>query len=188
MTRFLSVLDDARWISLVLSVSRHFYGLVHDFGALYHRFCAYARAHPIPSATHVCGYLALVTSICLLPALGFSGLGPVAGSVAAGWQSALGSVAAGGLFSFLQSAAMGGTAAGLFTGIGIFGAVAFVGPTLLYTKEIGKGAGAIAGQIMQLIRNTRDRMRAVTKVVGEGTKSAWSWVGGLFSGQNNRTE
>lgn len=54
--------------------------------------------------------------------MGFSALGPVAGSFAAGWQAGIGgSVAAGSLFAFLQSAAMGGAAIGLFTGIGAVG-------------------------------------------------------------------
>lgn len=53
--------------------------------------------------------------------MGFSALGPVAGSFAAGWQAGIGYVATGSLFAFLQSAAMGGAAIGLFTGIGAVG-------------------------------------------------------------------
>ncbi len=44
-------------------------------------------------------------------------VGPVAGSIAAGWQASLGSVASGSLFAFLQSAAMGGVAMGIFSEI-----------------------------------------------------------------------
>ena len=40
--------------------------------------------------------------------LGFSPMGPVAGSFAAWWQSQYGSVAAGSLFAILQAWAMGG--------------------------------------------------------------------------------
>ncbi|KAI4121001.1 MAG: hypothetical protein LQ338_006624, partial [Usnochroma carphineum] len=57
----------------------------------------------------------------ILGAIGFSAIGPVAGSIAAGWQATMGSVAAGSLFAFLQSAAMGGPAMGLFVGIGASG-------------------------------------------------------------------
>lgn len=67
-------------------------------------------------------------SPAILAAMGFSAVGPVAGSLAAGWQAGIGSVAAGSLFAFLQSAAMGGAAIGLFAGIGVVGPlVAFAG-------------------------------------------------------------
>ena len=54
---------------------------------------------------------------CSLPAIlgavGFSASGPVLGSVAAGWQASIGSVATGSLFAFVQSAGMGGGARGI---------------------------------------------------------------------------
>ena len=39
-------------------------------------------------------------------AVGFSAIGPVAGSLAAGWQASMGAVAAGSSFSVIQGAAM----------------------------------------------------------------------------------
>jgi hypothetical protein len=54
------------------------------------------------------GVIAGAVATVLLAILGFTGIGPAAGSAAAGWQAAAGSVAAGSLFSTLQSAAMGG--------------------------------------------------------------------------------
>ena len=51
----------------------------------------------------------------ILVAAGFGATGPVAASLAAVWQSSIGAAQAGSLFATLQSAAMGGAAAGAFT-------------------------------------------------------------------------
>ncbi|PYI16649.1 hypothetical protein BO99DRAFT_465003 [Aspergillus violaceofuscus CBS 115571] len=56
-----------------------------------------------------------ITGPAVLVAVGFSASGPIATSFAAVWQSLLGVVQAGSLFATLQSAAMGGVAAGTFT-------------------------------------------------------------------------
>ena len=53
------------------------------------------------------GLIAGAAAFALLAFLGFTGIGPAAGSAAAGWQAAARSVTAGSLFS-TQSAAMGG--------------------------------------------------------------------------------
>ncbi|KAJ3333220.1 hypothetical protein HDU93_008676 [Gonapodya sp. JEL0774] len=54
-----------------------------------------------------------LNSPALVSAIGFSSVGPVAGSVAATVQSTMGgTVAAGSMFAGLQSLAMGGAAAG----------------------------------------------------------------------------
>ena len=87
---------------------------------------AWIQAHKKQTAFLITGIT--IFALCLampaiLGAIGFSATGPVLGSVAAGWQASIGSVAAGSLFSFLQSAAMGGAAMGLFTGVGILGGV-----------------------------------------------------------------
>ena len=55
----------------------------------------------------------MTASFAALPVLGLAGFaasGPVAASAAAAWQSSIGIVQAGSLFSFCQSAAMGGAA------------------------------------------------------------------------------
>jgi len=64
-----------------------------------------------------------------LPLAGFTGAGVTAGSWAAAWQSALGDVAAGSVFSFLQSA--GATSVGTWIG-----------------ALVGSGAGAVAGAVI----------------------------------------
>ena len=63
----------------------------------------------------------------ILPAAGFAASGPVAGSLAAAWQSSIGVLAAGSPFAFLQSAAMGGAAAGAFYGVGVAGLAVLAG-------------------------------------------------------------
>ena len=60
---------------------------------------------------------------------GFSSIGPVAGSVAAGWQASMGAVAAGSWFATLQSAAMttvaGVAGAPVLIGGAVVGATAY---------------------------------------------------------------
>lgn len=63
-----------------------------------------------------------------MKAIGFGALGPIAGSIAAGWQASIGAVSAGSVFSTMQSAAMLGgpvIAVGAFIGLGIWGAVSY---------------------------------------------------------------
>ena len=87
---------------------------------------AWIRVHKKQTALIVLGIIIFALSLAtpaILGAIGFSAAGPVLGSVAAGWQASIGSVAAGSLFAFLQSVAMGGAAMGLFTGVGVLGAL-----------------------------------------------------------------
>ena len=90
----------------------------------------------------ICVGIILFSLACATPtilgAIGFSAVGPVAGSIAAGWQASIGSVVAGSVFAFLQSAAMGGAAVGLFAGFGAVGglvAVAGVGASVDGVRE-----------------------------------------------------
>ena len=67
-----------------------------------------------------------VLSFCAVPVLGivgFTAAGPAAGSAAAAWQASLGAVKAGSLFSWCQSAAMGGGALGGIQAAGVAGTV-----------------------------------------------------------------
>ncbi|EPS36607.1 hypothetical protein H072_9825 [Dactylellina haptotyla CBS 200.50] len=75
----------------------------------------------------------------ILPAIGFGTAGVTAGTMAAGWQSAIGLVEAGSLFAILQSAGAGGAAgAAAITAVALGGA----------GTAAGAGAvGAIAGSI-----------------------------------------
>ncbi|KAF1996227.1 hypothetical protein P154DRAFT_580154 [Amniculicola lignicola CBS 123094] len=80
----------------------------------------YVVKHPIRSLFHVGSFI----SVCLAPVItapllglvGFTGVGVAAGSLAAGIQSGLGNVVAGGVFATLQSAAMGGYGAATVAG------------------------------------------------------------------------
>ena len=74
---------------------------------------SHIEAHPVLFAAQVAGTVVGTTALfgpAILGALGFGVLGPVAGSVAAGWQGRMGAVQAGSFFAWCQSAAMGGAA------------------------------------------------------------------------------
>jgi hypothetical protein len=80
------------------------------------KFTQYVEDNPVRFALQVTGTVvstAALIAVPILGAIGFGAIGPVAGSVAAGWQAAIGAVEAGSLFALCQSAAMGGAAAGL---------------------------------------------------------------------------
>jgi hypothetical protein len=76
--------------------------------------------------TAVMAIAAPVVIPAALGAFGFGAIGPVAGGIAAGWQSSIGIAQTGSLFAWCQSVAMGGTAiaGGLTTGIGLGGGIA----------------------------------------------------------------
>ena len=67
------------------------------------RFRSYARAHPYLLTSQVVGGVVMTASIFAIPGLGLVGFaaeGPVVGSVATTWQSSIGVVPAGTLFSW----------------------------------------------------------------------------------------
>ena len=104
----------------------------------------YARAHPILTGLQVAGATVSLLSLCVVPALGaigFTAVGPAAGSAAVAWQASLGVVEAGSLFSWCQSVAMGGTALGLVQAAGAAGAAVAGGagsvPELMETFKRG---------------------------------------------------
>lgn len=102
------------------------------------RLSSYIRSHRYRFAFQVTGGLvgtAAAFTPAVLGAMGFSALGPVAGSAAAGWQGGIGAVQAGSLFAWCQSATMGGTAAN----------------GIIATGAAGGGAAALAtaGSVMQ---------------------------------------
>lgn len=83
-----------------------------------------AKAHPVLTGLRIVGATFSVLSFCAVPALGaigFTAAGPAANSVAAAWQASMGVVKAGSLFSWCQSAAMGGGALGGIKAAGIAG-------------------------------------------------------------------
>jgi len=78
------------------------------------KFSRYVHDNPVRFSLQVTGVVlstAAIFAVPILGAAGFSSIGPVAGSAAAGWQASIGAVEAGSLFAFCQSAAMGGAAA-----------------------------------------------------------------------------
>jgi len=78
----------------------------------------YVKGHPLLFTLQVVGVLAATASV-----VRFSATGPVAGSIAAAWQFSIVLVEAGSLFSWCQSAAMGGAALNGIFGFGLAGAV-----------------------------------------------------------------
>ena len=94
----------------------------------FRRVKEFAKEHPIKFTLILLGITVTTISVLILPILGFSAVGPVAGSIAAGWQSSIGLVSAGSLFAFLQSAAMGGAAMAGIVGLGVAG-LAIAGTT-----------------------------------------------------------
>ena len=71
----------------------------------------YARTHPVLTGIQVVGLTLSALSFLAVPvlgAVGFTAAGSAANSAAAAWQASIGAVEAGSLFSWCQSAAMGG--------------------------------------------------------------------------------
>ncbi|KAL9010040.1 MAG: hypothetical protein Q9180_009340 [Flavoplaca navasiana] len=115
----------------------------------------WVRAHPY-QAFGVFGGITILGLTLAIPAIlevvGFGALGPVAGSIATGWQSSLGLVAAGTPFAFLQSAAMGGAAMGVMTGIGALGGAVTVAAALTLKEGtvgdvVSSCKGAVGGAV-----------------------------------------
>jgi len=78
-------------------------------------FLNHVKNNPITSGIAAVGLgtLLVATAVpAILGIVGFSAVGPVAGTAAAAWQSSIGIVQAGSFFAWCQGAAMGGAAAG----------------------------------------------------------------------------
>ncbi|KAM0796134.1 hypothetical protein BDR22DRAFT_825396 [Usnea florida] len=106
------------------------------------RFRAYARDHPYLLASQVVGGVAMTASVAALPVLGlvgFSASGPVMGSAVTAWHSSIGLAQAGSLFSWCQSAAMGGAAMNGIVAAGVTGGGVAMAAT---------GAAAVQGQVI----------------------------------------
>jgi hypothetical protein len=89
------------------------------------RFRRYVKDSPVCFALQVTGAVVVTAALITVPilgAIGFSAIGPVVGSVAAGWQASIGIVEAGSLFALCQSVAMGGAAAAGLATTGVSGA------------------------------------------------------------------
>lgn len=123
--------------------------------------------NPSVFALQVLGSTTLVASIATVPvlgALGFSTLGPVAGSTAAAWQASLGLVPAGSLFAFCQSVAMGGASVSTIMTTGAVGGVAAVAPMVRRgTARMAGAAHNIATTMPQVILKGMGRAAGLVK-------------------------
>ena len=75
----------------------------------------YAKTHPRRTGLLILGLTVSALSLLVVPVLGvvgFTATGRAARSAAAAWQPSIGAVKAGSLFTWCQSAAMGGAALG----------------------------------------------------------------------------
>jgi hypothetical protein len=119
------------------TLQHHYNWAVLDNAKLYYVFdrlrnftasvTSYVHEHPWETAFALLSVLSIAIVPVILPAIGFSAIGPFAESIAVAWQSSIGIVAAGTPFAFLQSAAMGGAAAGVFYGAGVAGLAVLAG-------------------------------------------------------------
>ncbi|KAH9081433.1 hypothetical protein EDB83DRAFT_543311 [Lactarius deliciosus] len=104
-----------------------------------------------------------VVAPAILYGLGFSAIGPVAGTTAATIQAGIGNVAAGSFFAMAQSAAMGGAIPAVFT-------------------AIGAGLGGLIGAVFST-RLASEIMRQVTRAaspVVAGIRAAAAKVAGAW--------
>jgi hypothetical protein len=111
------------------------------------------RAHPVSSGIATVGLGLFGLASVVNPALGivgFSALGPTAGSAAAAWQSSVGIVQAGSVFAWCQSVAMGGSAAG----------------TILATQGVAAGATGFAalGGMLSGFKDEQAEMQKIWKL------------------------
>ncbi|KAH9001180.1 hypothetical protein EDB92DRAFT_1825226 [Lactarius akahatsu] len=110
----------------------------------------------------------------ILHALGFSAIGPVAGTAAAAMQAGIGNVAAGSFFAMAQGVAMGGTIPAAFTAIGgglggLFGAFFSTRLASEIMRQVRRAASAVVAGIHA----------AAAKVAGAWRRfSSWFQKGG----------
>jgi hypothetical protein len=89
----------------------------------------------------VCAILTIFVFPVGLFAVGFTALGPAAGSLAAAWMSSIGVVKAGSIYSVIQSTAMGGAYAATVKGIAavVTGVATTLGLAWLLPQPSGNG-------------------------------------------------
>lgn len=106
------------------------------------------------------GATALLT-IPILGAVGFAAAGPVAGSIATGWQASIGAVQAISLFAWCQSAATGGAAVGAIQAAGVAG---FAGAAMGGAAVVGIQATGVANiqETFRRVYRTPERARGLS--------------------------
>ena len=144
-------------------ISHNIYRGILRLHRISQKLSSYIGNHPYLFAAQTLGISISFTSLLILPILGFGTVGPIAGSIAAGWQSSIGAVSANSLFALLQSAGMGGPALMSVTGIGIGGVfLLFMASIRAVPRNVYQGAGesALAGlltygkRIKNIVRNS----------------------------------
>ncbi|KAJ7690026.1 hypothetical protein B0H14DRAFT_3906548 [Mycena olivaceomarginata] len=113
---------------------------------------AFIKAHRWEILWSLATIVGIVLIINPVAAIGFGAMGPVAGTIAAGWQAAIGNVAAGSLFAFLQSVGM----------------VHFVTIPILGVAVAGSGAVALA--------KVTGALQPASRWVQTTATSAWQWL------------
>ncbi|KAJ7738870.1 hypothetical protein DFH07DRAFT_81058 [Mycena maculata] len=101
--------------------------------------------------------LGIVLIVNPLAMIGFGALGPIAASIAAGWQAAIGNVAAGSLFAFLQT-------------VGMVHAV-----TIPVAGVAVVGGGAVA------LAKVAGALQPASRWVQNTATSAWQWIKTLWA-------
>ncbi|EQL34737.1 hypothetical protein BDFG_03442 [Blastomyces dermatitidis ATCC 26199] len=118
----------------------------------------YLQENPYQLAAGTVLIAASVIATPALGAIGFTSIGPAAGTVATAWQSGIGSVEAGSIFAMCQSAAMGGVVAKAVTAVGAAGAGVAALPA------VSKTVGAVCrGLVWALKRMMYEDLEANSK-------------------------
>ncbi|KAF8242547.1 hypothetical protein K440DRAFT_590710 [Wilcoxina mikolae CBS 423.85] len=129
------------------------------------------KNHPYQTAFLVVGVILLMNPLAII---GFGSLGPVAGSIAAGWQATMGgTVAAGSAFATLQGMGMLAAVAIPATGAAIIGTTAVA--AVATQQGVWKGANAAGAEVERWAKG--DYGEPVTKWwngdYGEPIKNWW---------------
>jgi hypothetical protein len=128
------------FLIIFLLARKHKSGLIHCYSeALLPKLTNYIKKHPVKFGLQVAGGVVSLASLAVLPVLGvlgFTAIGPVASSAATGWQASTGLVQAGSLFSWCQSAAMGGAAVTGILATGLTGAGVAVSATIAGALDV----------------------------------------------------
>ncbi|VUC20916.1 unnamed protein product [Clonostachys rosea] len=146
------IMDDVDWEDVRVRVEEAASSVQESVEDAYHRTGEAIKENPkfFYAAAGVTAGAAVAPLVMpvVLGAAGFSSIGPVAGSVAAGLQSAGWAGGAGTVFSTVQSAAMGGYGVSAVTS-------AFMGAGAVVGGAVGAGADCTAGACKEKSKDER---------------------------------
>ncbi|KKZ61599.1 hypothetical protein EMCG_00583 [[Emmonsia] crescens] len=129
----------------------------------------YVKENPYQCAA---GATIMITSIVITPVLGlvgFTSIGPAAGTVATAWQSSIGAVQAGSAFAVCQSISMGGVATQTVSAVGAAGAGVAAMPA------VSKTVGALMGWLGWNGNSTGIRRYTLTGLTGSRNGMVIMW-------------